>query len=316
MNIIRELNKQYTNTLNNNNKNRKYNKYSKTTTTVKNTKFKHLKCSPLSKNKSIANTCYNNEMINELVTNWNKNYTHDKINIHSNINSKYNQLSTKLSSKCDNELCWAKTLIKKDIDHYLELFAPYSPSSWINNPTEWLSNIEINQILKQYEKCDTQFKFVGTTPIDFDTNLGNVCVTPALCNFTLSKYIKKGKNKLGIIFNTDKHDQSGSHWISVFINIPKKLIFFFDSAGNKCPKLIVNLVNRIIDQGIKLNINFTFDQNYPIRHQSGTTECGMYCLFFIINMIKDTVPIEYFKTKRIPDEYMIKYRNILFNKSS
>ena len=57
MNIIREINKQFTNTLNNNNKNRKYNKYSKTKTTVKNTKFKHLKCSPLSTKKSISNTC-------------------------------------------------------------------------------------------------------------------------------------------------------------------------------------------------------------------------------------------------------------------
>lgn len=315
MDILRQFSKQYTTTFNNK-PNRKYKKSSKTNNTMKNTKLTHLKCSPLSKNNSIPNTCYSNGMINELVTNWNNTYTRDKINIHSNINNKYNQLSNKLSDKCDNERCWAKTLIKKDIHNYLEVFAPYSPASWKNNPTEWLSNIEINQILKQYEKYDTSFKFLGTTPIDFDTNIGNVCVTPVLCNFTLSKYIQKGKTKLGIIFNTDKHDQSGSHWISIFIDISKQLIFFFDSSGHKCPKLILNLVNRIIEQGNKLNIKFKFDQNSPMGHQTGTTECGMYCLFFIINMIKDSVPIEYFKQKRIPDEYMVKYRNIIFNKSS
>ena len=33
-------------------------------------------------------------------------------------------------------------------------------------------------------------------------------------------------------------------------------------------------------------------------------------------MIKGTIPLNYFKTKRIPDEHMIKYRNIFFNKAS
>ena len=31
------------------------------------------------------------------------------------------------------------------------------------------------------------------------------CVWNDLCNFNLETYIKKGKNKIGIIFNTDPH---------------------------------------------------------------------------------------------------------------
>lgn len=278
--------------------------------------FSSLRCSPISNHAVNKNTCYNSEMINELVYNWNKKHKNNKIDNNLNSNEKYKQLQNRLQDKCSDERCWASELVQTDVDKYLELFAPYSPSTWINNPTEWLSNIEIIMTLKQYEKYDKSFKFLGTTPIDFDTVIDNKCVTTALCRFSLTKYIKKGINKIGIIFNTDKHDQAGSHWISLYIDIHNKLIFFFDSAGDQCPQEILNLVNRIIQQGKTINILFKFEQNYPMVHQTGTTECGMYCLFFIINMVKNSLPINYFKTKRIPDEEMIKYRNIYFNKSS
>ena len=41
----------------------------------------------------------------------------------------------------------------------------------------------------------------------------------------------KSLNKIGIIFNTDPHNKSGSHWISLFIDVKKKIICFFDSVG-------------------------------------------------------------------------------------
>jgi hypothetical protein len=323
MNILRKLTRQYTKTFSNSSSSSKRKK-TKTSSnrsnkhTIKNKQFNKLNCSPLSPNKNTnTNTCYNEEMIDELVDNWNKKHTNNnKINKNSDMNTKYNQLSNKLSDKCVNERCWAKTLIKKDVNKYLEVFAPYSPTSWLKNPTEWLSSIEIQKTLKQYEKCDKTFKFIGPTPIDFDTVIGNVCVTPLLCKFTLSTYIKNGIKKIAIIFNTDKHDESGSHWIALYINITNQIIFFFDSAGNPCPTPIEKLVKRIITQGKQMNIQLKFDQNYPMVHQAGHTECGMYCLFFIINMVKDTLPIHYFKKKRIPDEYMIKYRSIIFNKAS
>jgi hypothetical protein len=274
--------------------------------------IKKLRCSPLA-NNTITNSCYNSEMINNLVYNWNKKNKNNKINTKLNVNEKYRELYNKLNDTCSDERCWANKLIKTDLNRYLESFAPYSPSTWVNNPTEWLSNIEIIATLKQYEKSDKTFKFLGTTPIDFDDVIDNNCVTPVLCKFSLTKYIRKGINKIGIIFNTDKHNEPGSHWISLYINIQQKLIFFFDSSGNKCSPPVLNLVNRIIKQGKDINISFKFEQNYPMVHQKGHTECGMYCLFFLINMVKNTLPIDYFKTKRIPDEEMIKHRNIYFN---
>ena len=88
---------------------------------------------------------------------------------------------------------------------------------------------------------------MGPSPIDFDTKMiGNQCVWPELCNFNLQEQIDSGKTKIGIIFNTDKHTGKGVHWLSLFINIKKGELFFYDSAGELPSKEIKTLIYRII----------------------------------------------------------------------
>ena len=131
------------------------------------------------------------------------------------------------------------------------------------------------------------------------------CVWNELCNFSLKKEIKEGITKIGIIFNLDPHYKSGSHWVSLFINIPKKFIFYFDSAGEKIPKQIMKLSENIIKQVEELMpqpMHFTFDQNYPKEHQFGDTECGMYSLYFIINMVEDKINGHILKNSCIKDK--------------
>ena len=59
--------------------------------------------------------------------------------------------------------------------------------------------------------------------------------------------------------------------------------------------------------------NFKFDQNYPVEHQYGNTECGVYSIFFIAHMLEDTINEEYLKTHILHDKYMSKFRKIYFN---
>jgi hypothetical protein len=103
----------------------------------------------------------------------------------------------------------------------------------------------------------------------------------------------------------------------MFINIKKKKIFFFDSTGDKPPPQIMALVNRIKEQGMNLNekIVFKFDSNEGIEHQYGTTECGVYSLFFIVHMLEDKMTDHYIKTHILKDEYMAKFRHVYFNDS-
>jgi len=111
-------------------------------------------------------------------------------------------------------------------EELLDAFAPESPKEWKKNPNEWLSSIDILEVMNQYEKKYKCFEFLGPSPIDYDTHqLYGQCVWDELCHFKLAEQIKNGKTKIGIIFNLDPHYKGGSHWVSLFINIKKATIF-------------------------------------------------------------------------------------------
>ena len=131
----------------------------------------------------------------------------------------------------------------------------------------------------------------------------------------MSEQIKKGKTKIGIVFNLDPHYKSGSHWVSLFINIKKKQIFYFDSSGDPIPDQIMKFVVNISEQGRNLRpkILFEFDQNHPVEHQYGDTECGVYSLFFIIYMLQDKISGSHLKKKIYNDKFIEQYRTIFFN---
>jgi Ulp1 family protease len=143
------------------------------------------------------------------------------------------------------------------------------------------------------------------------------CVWEELCNFSLKNQIKNGKTKIGIIFNTDPHNKPGQHWISMFINIKKRQIFFFDSTGDKPAPEIMVLVERIKKEGENMTpkIHLHFDSNEGVEHQYGNTECGVYSLFFIVHMLEDKLTEHYLKTHILKDEYMNKFRHVYFNDS-
>ena len=276
-------------------------------------------CSPKPKNEINNFSCYTNNSLYKLKELWNA--RHPDVKITSNSPKEiHNQINKKLIGVCNKESCWIKQKaefgpIQSEI---AESFAPESPPEWKKNPNEWLSSVDIMNVMKQYEKAYKCFDFIGPTPIDFDTRkLYGECVWDELCNFSLEEQIKNGKTKIGIIFNTDPHNKPGQHWISMFINIKKNKIFFFDSTGDKPSPQIMTLANRIKEQGLALTPKrkIKFDSNEGIEHQYGNTECGIYSLYFIVHMLEDKLTEHYLKTHILKDEYMNKFRHIYFNDS-
>ena len=306
-------------TKNNRNKNTKIVNGGTIKNKSKTTQLKKINCSPKPKNEMNNFTCYTNKDLYKLRDLWNA--RHPDVKITSNSPKEIHRLLTeKLSSVCNKESCWLKQ--KADFgpvsSDMADSFAPESPPEWKNNPNEWLSSEDIMKVMRQYEKAYKCFDFIGPSPIDFDTRkLYGECVWEELCNFNLKDQIKNGKTKIGIIFNTDPHNKPGQHWISMFINIKKKTIFFFDSTGDKPLPQIMVLVERIKEQGLNLKrpIKFTFDSNEEIEHQYGNTECGIYSLYFIVHMLEDKMTEHYLKTHILKDNYMEKFRNIYFNHS-
>jgi len=287
----------------------------KTKTKIKKnaSKFMKLNCSPENKDKDY--TCYSDKDLTKFKETWNARHPDKPIDT-NNSKEIWSKLKDYYINICNKESCWIKqmtdgTKMEKEL---LDSFAPKSPNAWKKNPNEWLSSIDILEVMKQYEKKYKCFEFMGPSPIDYDTHKVNGdCVWEELCEFNLEAQFKKKKTKIGIIFNTDPHYKGGSHWISLFINLKKGTIFFFDSAGDKVPKEIKRLSDNIIKQGKKLNKKFTFDQNHPIEHQYGNTECGIYSIYFIIHMLEDKITSHYLKTHILKDDYIEKFRKIYFN---
>ena len=100
---------------------------------------------------------------------------------------------------CEKESCWLKQKLFDEniaLDVKDNTFAPKAPEEWGKNPDEWLSSVEIMQVMKQYEKTYKCFEFIGPSPIDYDEHLSyGECVWEELCKFNLQNNIQRGKFK-------------------------------------------------------------------------------------------------------------------------
>jgi hypothetical protein len=191
---------------------------------------------------------------------------------------------------CDNEIgenrdvCVLKKAPKEISATLSRNMRPQRPEEWKKDPNTWLSTDDILKVLHQYDETYPAFHFFEPTPIDFDARLNNnSCVRNDLCRLSIINQMRKGITDIGIVFNLDKHDQSGSHWTSMFIDITRRDIYYFDSASNKLPEQVDAFVKRITEETPPPR--FSLYMNDEAIHQKSDTECGMYSLFFIISML-------------------------------
>jgi len=282
--------------------------------TRKNKTFKPLKCSPQRKGKLNSFTCYNTEALFKIRNSWNMRHPDAIINT-NNPREIWESLKELNSKTCNNEMCWLKQqCMKHDLDKNLVLdnFAPVVPKERFKKKNEWLSSVEIMQVMKQWEKKYKCFAFLGPSPIDYDKHLSyGECVWEDLCKFSIINMIKKGKTKIGIVFNTDPHTEDGEHWVCCFIDVKKEKIYYFDSYGDRIPTRIRKFVRTVEEQSQKIGNKYEYLFNKK-RHQYSMSECGMYCLYVIIELTKGS-PWEKVSEKRINDKYMKKLRKIYFN---
>lgn len=301
-----------------------------------------MNCSPIVKNKRVnGETCFTPEVLSSIKQAFNNKNPQEPIK-ETDPTKIWWALKNRLD--CQKEDCWLDSLFDTKMKEQIKqfIFAPKHPPEWKSNPDEWLSNFDIEDVMKQYHVSNPEFKFIGPTTIDFDSKppeMGGKCVLEDLCRFDLARFIKAKKTKIGIVFNLDHYNESGSHWVSAFIDIDNKFVFFFDSADNEIPPEIWKkgkkesvdgekkpFINRVLEQGLQLPtpIKFEFYNNRGHRHQKTNTECGMYSLFFIITMLTGVLPgktdvlsvkqrIDLFLEKKIPDKYVFELRKVYYN---
>ena len=174
--------------------------------------------------------------------------------------------------------------------------------------------------MEQYEK-HSDFEFIGAVPIDFDYNIGfGLCVVTELCKLDLRKIIRNGKRKIGIVFNLDPHYLQGSHWTALYADLETGKVYYFDSYGVSPPKEVEILMERIMYQGnqliregiLSISNKKGFQSLYNnIRFQYGDSECGVFSLHFITELL-DGKTYEEVISNRITDAAVNKKRNVFF----
>lgn len=206
---------------------------------------------------------------------------------------------------------WIKSkyleLMSEENRDYLEnkVFRPDGPQGRF----DWLSTIDINQVLYQYEERYPNFKFLGAVPMDFM----DLDYLP-FKKINFKELELEGIKRLGVIFNTDKSTGKGKHWISLFIDLDKSQIYFSDSMGTR-PTKEVNEFMQIIekyltDEKKKPNLDVKYNKT---QHQKGNSECGVYSINWILRLLKGKT-FEHLTKKRLTDNQVNKCRIKYFGK--
>ena len=284
--------------------------------------YKKHHCSPKQKKSKQDMSCLNQELLYKISEVLNKFHGADIKG--SDSGDLYEQICTKMEgiSKCKSEKCWLsfheliKNLSSDERKEFKESFKHKMPDSWKKNPTEWLNTSDIEKCLEQYHDLYDHFKCYGALPMDFSLKKNNDCVSGDLCKIDLKKHFEEGKHNVGIVLNLDDHDEPGSHWVAIYIellprNRDKPSMYYFDSIADKPTKEVNRFVKEIQKQYKDLRneeIEFLYND---IQHQKKNTECGIYCIHFITTMLEGRDFKEYIQEIK-DDAFMQKFRSYFF----
>jgi hypothetical protein len=223
-----------------------------------------------------------------------------------------NELHDRFLNVCDhNELCWTKQEFMNEIvskeyrDDIVGSLRPEGPTK----PNEWLSTADIDQIMEQYEKVYPDFKFLGAVPSDCDK--WKFCsLHHTKLNF--DQLLKDKIKRLGIVFNHDVHGEPGSHWVAMYINIPKGQIFYCDSTGKEPIGRIKDVIGGFGDYyknkwGKKIDYQINLN-----AYQTDSSECGIYSCNFLIRLLNGET-FEHIISRPLKFDEINSCRNVYFS---
>jgi len=185
-------------------------------------------------------------------------------------------------------------------------FKPDYPKEWYKNKHTWLNTYDIYYVMKQYQKADKNFVFLGPIPADCPTK-----IQCELSNLDLEEMRKKNIHKIGIIYNLDVSTGPGTHWVAMYIDNKLNEINYYDSYGELPTPLIQQFINDLVKKYIKEKKDCTVIYN-DRRHQYGGSECGVFSMNFILERLSGTTMYQISQMK-IPDEKMNHLRKLLYN---
>lgn len=277
-------------------------------------------------NRSPVKSCFTYPMLLLIARMYNQTHS-NKIEITKSRSKLWKDLQKRLDNACgNNEACWIEQPFVSDKkQEVLEAqFRPEKPSTWKNNPREWLNTYDILDVMKQYEDSDKTYKFLGVFPVDFAhrNSATGICVVQDMCDLNVAESWAAGVRQIGVIFNLDKSTESGSHWVSLFIGLdPRRKtfgVYYYDSVASKPPKEIAAFMRLIRSDlrklhGDKKTKTMPFAVN-KVRRQYKGTECGLFSMLFQIMMLSNR-HFDVVCEKMGYDDDVHKFRDLLYRPS-
>lgn len=189
------------------------------------------------------------------------------------------------SGRCGpaDERCWARTTGEGE-----DSLTPACPARWRENDRTWLTNFDIMDVMAQYETRYRSFEFAGVFPVNAFSRRpeGGGCIVDAICDLDVRAVAKK-HSQLGFVFNLDRHDEPGSHWVAVYVGLRRSLpnygVYYFDSVGQSPPQEIVHFLNNICEKMGDRRFRSVINTE---RKQYKNTECGMFSINFLVQCLQ------------------------------
>ena len=224
----------------------------------------------------------------------------------------------KTATGCDSQRCIVESDIVRNsfTSEFVDELESNLKAKGPKNSTEWLNNYNINEKLAELKEKHPDFEYYDTTMDDY-AQVGH-----KLANIEIIKNDLYNKKAVACVINTDTYKSCqyggtcGQHWVCIFFDGRMKDIIsleYFDSVG-KPPstnilKLMTDCKNGINACECNIHVN-------QVRHQQKNTECGVYCLFYIMFRLEnmDVEPNDIFNDAgdTVRDDQMIKFRRSLF----
>ncbi len=217
------------------------------------------------------------------------------------------------SKQCNSQLCWTQQDFIKHMNETMRLelekftLRPEGPAGQF----KWLNTFDINEVMNQYEPINKNFLFMGAVPMDFEE-----IKQPGVYDLNIAEAVNKDKiTKFGIILNLDNHNQSGSHWVAGFMDMEDGGVYYYDSYGTRPEKRVVRLMEKFSkfyeeNTGKKSVLKYNSK-----RHQFGNSECGMFSINFILNML-DGKSFDEIEKSGIDDKQVNKLRREFFRNAN
>lgn len=154
-------------------------------------------------------------------------------------------------------------------------------ATWAKNG--WLSDGEINEVLNRYEEVYPTYANFGVELVDFWHYKKDALNYRKLSDLgNKIRYFSLVLNLYGYM----KDAQIEHHWVTIFVDIKKKTIDFFDSSKYPSFSALEHLffllqLQLSLQYGGEFTVNVV---NFPV--QTGNGDCGIFAIDFVISRLR------------------------------